>query len=330
MKLLLYPIFLFPILLCCLACGTDSSRDIPPPSSNGKLKVFCTIAMIEELVKEIGAQHVDTTTLISGQLDPHSYQLIKGDDEKLLSADVIFYNGLELEHGPSLKSFLSDSPKAFSLGDFLKKQFPEQILYYHEAVDPHVWMDMSLWAKNISYIVEILAEKDPVHATDYKEHGAQLEKTLLSLHQELLNAMTQVPQQKRYLVTSHDAFRYFTRAYLAEPEEKLHADWEKRFVAPEGLAPESQISPNDIRRTLDHIKKYGIHVLFPESNVSQASIKKLVDGGEKMGLHIRIAKDTLYGDAMGPPNASGNKYAAMIKHNVQTIIKWISKEDERD
>src|ERR1700722_8944557 len=84
---------------------------------NGKIKVLSTTAMIDDIVKQIGGERVDSITLISGLLDPHSYQLVKGDDEKLMKADIIFCNGVGLEHGPSLRNFLENSPKAICLGD---------------------------------------------------------------------------------------------------------------------------------------------------------------------------------------------------------------------
>lgn len=319
--------FIFLLLVAAFGCGSGPSAPDQWHAPNGKLKVFCTIAMIEAIVNEVGGPYVDAKTLISGQLDPHSYQIVKGDDENLQSADLIFYNGLGLEHGPSLQNFLSKSPKAFSVGRFLKEMFPEKILHYHDSIDPHVWMDVSLWAHSASYIGKMLAERDPQHAAEYRARALECEQDLLSLHEKLFASMQAIPPEKRYLITSHDAFRYFTRAYLAEPAERVDGGWEERFIAPEGLAPESQISTADIRRTLERIEKYRIRVIFPESNVSQASIRKLVDAGKKMGLPIRVVEEPLYGDAMGPPNALGNKYAAMIKYNIETVAKWIGPDD---
>jgi len=95
------------------------------------------------------------------------------------------------------------------------------------------------------------------------------------------------------------------------------------FLAPEGLAPESQLSVSDIKNILDHMKKYGIQVVFPETNVSQSSIKKLMDAGKEMGIPVTIASESLYGDAMGPPGSAGSKYSKMIEYDVNTIIKYL-------
>lgn len=287
-------------------------------AANGKVKVLSTIAMIDDLVKQVGGEYVDATVLIKGELDPHSYQLVKGDDEKFAFADLVFYNGLGLEHGPSLQSFLAKNAKAIPLGNRLMDEDPALMLYYKGQIDPHIWMDISLWAKTVPYIAAALSQKDPAHADIYRANAAKLVDAMLHEHQSIANELQQIPPAKRYLVTSHDAFNYFTRAYLAVPGEE-ETLWRKRFMAPEGLAPESQISTTDIQATIDHLSRYHIHVLFPESNVNRDSIRKIVQAGKEKGLEVKIADVFLYADAMGKPDSDGNSYLKMIAHNAKAI-----------
>ena len=124
------------VLLCISACSGPERADEWKQwkTDNGKVKVLTTIAMIADLVKAIGDGHVDTLTLIKGELDPHSYQLVKGDDEKFASAQLIFFNGLGLEHGPSLQQQLYHSPNAIGLGDKIKDADPKKILYYKKLL----------------------------------------------------------------------------------------------------------------------------------------------------------------------------------------------------
>ncbi len=330
MKYLLKQLFaLSYITLFCisiLGCRTSNLNSNHSTNSNGKLKVLCTISMIEDIVKQIGGNFIETQTLIRSQLDPHTYQLVKGDNEKLSYADIIFYNGLRLEHGPSLRHFLTESPIAYSLGDTINLENPDLILYYNGNVDPHIWMDISLWSKIIPIIAEKLAESDPENAQIFINNGRNLQEKMLDFHKKLKSEIEKIPENKRYLVTSHDAFNYFAKGYLAPTDEVENGGWQKRFDAPEGLAPESQLSSYDLRQTLDHIKKYDINVIFPESNVSQASIRKLLDAGEQMDLKLRIANDTLYGDAMGPPGSDGDTYLKMIQHDVYTIVKHLNMD----
>lgn len=297
---------------------------------DGKLKVLSTISMIDDLVAQIGGEHIATLTLVKGELDPHSYQLVKGDDEKLARADLVFCNGLGLEHGPSLRDYLSSDPKAICLGDRIREKHPDQILYIQKTPDPHLWMDISLWSKCIPLIAEALAAKDPAHAEIYKERADQLSRQFANEHSRLQAQMQNVSEEKRYLVTSHDAFNYFARSYLATDDERTQSSWQKRFAAPEGLAPESQLSSSDIRQILNHIKKYSIKVIFPESNVSQSSIQKLLEAGQEEGLQLIIASKPLYGDAMGAKGSEGDTYLKMIRHNVYTISTYLDHAGAED
>lgn len=290
---------------------------------NDKVKVLSTTSIIHDIVKRIGGEHVDALALIQGELDPHSYQLVKGDDEKLTFADIIFSNGLGLEHGPSLQYYLQQSSKAVALGDQVEENYPNLIVYVNGQQDPHIWMDISLWSKTIPYIVEALSAKDPAHAQAFQANADQLQQEMEKTHQEVKTLVHRVPESKRYLVTSHDAFNYFTRAYLSEDHEIDSQEWEKRFAAPEGLAPESQLSAHDIRKIINHLKQYHIQVIFPESNVSRDSIRKIVQAGQEQGLNVKIACCPLYGDAMGPPGSEGDTYLKMISHNAKMIAQHI-------
>lgn len=305
-------------------CSSDQRQDRQARlqkwiQNNGKVKVLSTTAMIDDLVKQIGGEYIDTMALIQGDLDPHSYQLVKGDDEKLAFAQVVFYSGLGLEHGPSLRYYLMQNPKAISVGDKIEKQDPSLVVYVQGQKDPHIWMDISLWSRIIPFIVEALSRQDPAHAAFYQANGEKLKGEMEKVHQQVKEIMHQVPARDRYLVTSHDAFNYFARAYLSEEGEVESGKWEKRFAAPEGLAPESQLSATDIKAIIDHLKRYQIHLLFPESNVSRDSIKKIVQAGKEQGLDVKIACCALYSDAMGPPGSEGDSYLKMIIYNARTI-----------
>lgn len=293
---------------------------------NGKIKILSTTAMIDELVQKVGGEYVDTLTLIQGELDPHSYQLVKGDDEKLTFATIIFYSGLGLEHGPSLYHHLENNSKAISIGDNLEQMDPKHVIYVNGQKDPHIWMDISIWAKSIPLIVEALGRKDPAHAPIFQANAAKLQDELAQAHEQVKKIMHEAPEDKRYLVTSHDAFNYFTRAYLSEPKELSSGEWQKRFVAPEGLAPESQLSTTHIRSIISHMKKYHIQLLFPESNVSRDSIKKILQAGREQGLDLQITCCPLYSDAMGPSGSEGDTYTKMLIYDAKMISSYMKSK----
>jgi manganese/zinc/iron transport system substrate-binding protein len=296
---------------------------------NGKIKILSTTAMINDIVKQVGGEHIDSLTLIEGELDPHSYQVVKGDDEKLAFAHLIFSNGLGLEHGPSLQRYLKENSKNVSLGDRLAQKEPALIIDVKGQKDPHIWMDISLWAKIIPFISEVLSQQDPTHAADFQANAAKLEKEMAVVHQQVKQIMHEIPENQRYLVTSHDAFNYFTRTYLSNDGEVETGEWQKRFAAPEGLAPESQLSTTDIKSIIDHMRRYHIHVLFPESNVSQDSIRKIVQAGKEKGLELKIAYCCpLYADAMGAPGSEGDTYLKMVAYDAKIIADHLKDNKE--
>jgi manganese/zinc/iron transport system substrate-binding protein len=277
--------------------------------------------MIDDLVKEIGKERVDRLTLIQGDIDPHSYELVKGDEEKISFATVVFYNGLGLEHGASLQYQLQNHPCKVALGNEIQKRSPDMILRVDGQVDPHVWMDISLWAKSIDPIVESLSKLDAGQADFYKKNGEELRLQMLKVHDELVKKFQTAPQEVRFLVTSHDAFNYFTRAYLTDEKERNSQEWRKRFAAPEGLAPDGQLSCRDIQKMIDHLMLYKISVVFPESNVNRDSLKKIVSACKEKGLPVKISSAPLYGDAMGPSGSYADSYLKMIDHNSRVLLE---------
>lgn len=319
--------FLMPVLAillaamfinCLVGCSSGSGRGARLNEwmrDSKELRILCSTAQVGDLVAEIGGVRVKTWVLIQGDLDPHSYELVKGDDEKLIHADCIFFNGLNLEHGASLSSFLRSSQKSVALGDKIRDMHPEIILKRGEVVDPHLWMDISVWKQCVPPILDRLVSMDPEGASYYQERALALTAEMDRVHQEIKDKLRQIPAHKRYLLTSHDAFRYFTRGYLAEDEE---IDWQKRFAAPEGLAPDGQLSPVDIQRMIDYLREHRISVLFPESNVSRDSIKKIASAGSELGLEIRVCHETLYGDSM-----SGLPYLEMMRKNADVVARHL-------
>lgn len=301
---------LFPLIIIGCSASNNSEK-----ASARKVKIITTTAQVGDLASYIGGERAKVSVLIRGELDPHSYEIVKGDGEKLAGADLIFYNGLGLEHGAGLSSLLKSLPQAASIGDQIAAKHPDKILKKEGVVDPHIWMDISLWKEGIGPIVDALSQKDPEGALYYQERGQALKKEMEVRHLALYKKLQKIPEQKRYLVTSHDAFGYFTRGYLAEPNE---ADWTKRFAAPEGLAPEGQLNPKDIRKIIDYLGVKDVAVIFPESNVSRDSLRKIASAGTEMGLKVLICSEPLYGDAMGSFG-----YLEMMEKNGDTIARHL-------
>lgn len=313
MRVLILGLFLF--FSSCSFSSKPSHLDTWQEGS-GKVKVLSTTQMIDDLVEAVGGERVQHLVLIQGEIDPHSYELVKGDDEKLSFADLVFGNGLKLEHGASLRTRLEKHPHFVGLGDEIFKKNPEKFLHIDKVIDPHIWMDISLWAEGVDVIVEALIQEDPEGEEVFAQRAAHVKEKMLLLHKEIQEAFALIPEKKRYLVTSHNAFNYFTRAYLC-----LEKWDEERCSAPEGLAPDGQLSPSDIARIVDHLCSHQISVVFSESNVSRDSLKKIVSCCAEKGTQVRICEKPLYGDSMGE---EARNYLEMMHRNAEVIRnEWL-------
>lgn len=315
-------IFISLFLLILSSCATTDHEELSKwMQGGGKVRILSTTAMIDSLVQKIGGSHVLSITLIKGDLDPHSYEMLKGDGEKIDLADLVFYNGLGLEHAPSLSHKLHHHQKAKAVGDFIASVDDEALIRVDGQVDPHVWMDISLWKLAVPLILRELVKVDPKHQVQYEQNAQRLLDEMQSVHKQVFQLIQAIPEERRYLVTGHDGFHYFVRAYFANEDEISSKGWLDRFEAPEGLAPQSQISMLDLRKTLDFVAKHRINILFPESNLSNDSVNKMLRAGKEMGLEIRIADSVLYSDALGAENSGAETYLEMMKHNAKAIYR---------
>lgn len=308
------------LLSCCSKAKVSSNLFNQWMQPSDKIKVLSTVAMIDDIVRQIGQEKILHMPLISGQIDPHSYEMVKGDDEKLHMATVVFYNGLGLEHGASLSNHLLNHKNAIALGDIVAHRVPEGMIYIDRTIDPHIWMDISLWSLIIDPIVQELSRLDPKSAEFYKHNGEKLLEAMQKMDRKIYHAMHQIPSSQRYLVTSHDAFNYFTRAYLANPDEKY---WQSRVNAPEGLAPDGQLSSSDIQYIVDFLLEKHIQTVFPESSVNRDALNKIIHDCQKKGLKVHMAGSPLYSDSMGGKDSGADNYLDMIWHNTRAILsEW--------
>lgn len=325
-------LYLFQALTLGIAGGCQSSS--PDHSSadlteQGNATVLSTIAPIEILVSAVGGDRVQSQCLITGELDPHSYQLVKGDQEKFRRAKLVFFSGLGLEHGPSLAASLSACPRAISLGRWLQITAPASILQTGDVPDPHLWMDISLWSKGLNLVCDELSRAFPDHMKEFRARTDRLLLEFHAMHERVCARLRSVRPDKRYLMTTHDAFRYFGRAYLAEPKELKDGSWQERIMSPEGLAPESQTSLQQMQRALNYLTEHRIGVVFAESNVNHQSLAKIVQAATASGVPVCLAREKLYGDSM-PTYTMGPEgyraYLKMIFSNADTIARYLTPE----
>lgn len=283
-------------------CGAAGGK-----SSSGKLQVTVTTGMIADLVRNIGREHVEVTALMGPGVDPHLYKASEGDIGKLSGAQIIFYNGLHLEGrmGDILVKMSRTKPTVAVAEGIPEDRLLENV---DGAEDPHIWFDVQLWMKGAEVVRETLVKEDPARKADYEQNAAAYLKDLEQLDRYAREQLAQVPQSQRVLVTAHDAFGYFGRAYAVE------------VMGLQGISTAAEYGLADVQKLVDLLVQRKIKAVFVESSVPKRSIEALVEGAKARGHAVAIGGE-LFSDAMGAAGTPEGTYVGMVRHNVDTIVK---------
>lgn len=277
-------------------------------SGSGPIKVTTTVGMINDIVKNIGGTHVATQALMGAGVDPHLYKATPGDLRKLNSADVVFYNGLHLEGKMAdiLEKMAARKPSVAVLGALPK----DELLKFEaspEFPDPHVWFDVKKWIFAANAVRDELVAFDAKNADDYRKNADAYIEKLETLDEYARTQMASIPKAGRVLVTAHDAFNYFGRAYDVE------------VMGLQGISTASEASLRDVQRVVDELVKRKIKAVFVESSVPRRNIDAVVQGAKARGWTVKIGGE-LFSDAMGAENTPEGTYDGMVRHNVNTIV----------
>jgi len=292
------------LALLLMAC-----QGSPETNESGKLKVVATTGMIADAVRNIGGDSLEVEALMGPGVDPHLYKATQGDLRKLNQASLIFYNGLLLEGkmGEVLEKLGRIKPVVAVSIDINPAILLSSPLY-KDAYDPHIWFDVNLWKQAVKKISESLQQHDPENARYFQQNTVDYQSKLDALHQEVMQEISQIPDGQRVLITAHDAFEYFGRAY----------DIEVRGL--QGLSTLTEFGLKDITDLVQFIIERNIKAVFVETSISERSIQAVVEGCQKRGHEVRIG-GSLFSDAMGAANTPEGTYIGMVKSNVQTITQ---------
>ena len=288
--------------LCVPGC-----QESPP---NSRLTIVTTVGMVTDIVQQVVGDHADVVGLIGEGTDPHTHALTRHDVSQLSSADIVFYVGLHLEGkmDGQLQGLADRGRSVFAVTDGID---PTQLRGDTENAghpDPHVWMDVSMWNQCVKYVADTMSQQDPAHAKQYAENAKQLQTRLTKLDQYVTDVIASIPEQQRVLVTAHDAFGYFSRAYGIDV----------RSI--QGISTESQAGINDINRLVDFVVQRQISAIFVESSVPRRHVQAVIDGAKDKGWELRVGGE-LYSDAMGPHGEYTGTYTGMIDHNATLIAQ---------
>ena len=292
------------LLLLVITLIASCKNDKP---INGKLNVVSTTTMITDLVKNIGGDMINIQGLMGSGVDPHLYKASEGDVTKLVNADIIFFNGLHLE-GKLVEVFEKMTNKTpVALAEELNKSTLIGSDYFASNYDPHVWFNIDYFKQFAHKVTAVLSEKDPTNAASYLENETQYLAKLNALQATINSTINTLPEDKRILVTAHDAFNYFGKNYGFE------------VVGLQGLSTATEAGVKDVQRLAAFIIEKGVNAIFVESSVPKRTIEALQAAVKSKGHEVTIG-GTLYSDALGNAGTIEGTYIGMFEYNVNTIV----------
>ena len=266
-----------------------------------KLKVVTTFTILGDMVRNVGREHVALTTLVGPNADAHVYEPTPADARALAQADVVVVHGLGFEgwidrlvkvsgyRGPVVVASEGIAP----------------LTVEGNRPDPHAWQDLANGRLDVANIARALAATDPAHADDYRRRADAYDRELAALDRDIRGRLDAFPADRRKVITSHDAFQYFGRAYGID------------FRAPVGLSTESEPSAGEVAALVRQMRDEGIHALFVENITDPRLVEQLArEAGAVIG-------GRLYSDSLSGPTGPAPTYLDMFRHNVGEISKAV-------
>jgi manganese/zinc/iron transport system substrate-binding protein len=303
----------FAFVLFVIGCGGgDGTAD------ESKVQVVATIGMITDMAERIGGDRVEVTGLMRAGVDPHLYKASEGDVARMSEADIILYNGLHLEGAMTeVLERLGDRKTTVAVAETIPDSLLLSPAEYKGAHDPHVWFDVSLWMHAVETIRDGLIEVDPEGAQTYQVRTDSLLGELTELHDRVKVLAETVPEDKRILVTAHDAFNYFGRAY----------GFEVRGL--QGISTAAEAGTADVQDLAEFIAEAKIPAIFVESSVSPRNIEAVQAAVKSRGWEVNIGGE-LYSDAMGTAGTAEGTYRGMVLHNINTIVSALLGQETEE
>ena len=282
--------------LATLAVGTTSRS-----WAADKLNVVATFTILGDMVSNVGREHVALTTLVGPDADAHVYEPTPADARALAGADLVVVNGLGFE------GWIDRLVKASGYQGpvVVASQGIAVLKAKEDQPDPHAWQDLANGRLDVANIARALAAADPAHADDYRRCARAYDRELAALDRDIRGRLGAFPGDRRKVITSHDAFQYFGRAYGID------------FLAPVGLSTESEPSAGEVAALIRQMREEGIHALFVENITDPRLVEQLArEAGAVIG-------GRLYSDSLSGPSGPAPTYLDMFRHNVGEIAKAV-------
>jgi manganese/zinc/iron transport system substrate-binding protein len=278
------------------------------PLDGETVRVVATIGMVGDAAERVGGPRVVVETLMGPGIDPHLYKASEGDLRRVERADIIFYGGLHLEAKMAdVFERVAEERTTVAVSERIPLRERLAPPGFEGSYDPHVWFDVRLWANAVRQVRDTLAERDPGSASLYRRNALAYLDELEELHAYVGRQAERVPRERRVLITAHDAFEYFGRAY----------GFDVRGL--QGISTASEAGAGDVQALARFIAERRIPAIFVESSVSPRTIEAVREAVRARGFDVRVG-GSLFSDAMGDPGTPEGTYMGMVRHNIDTIV----------
>jgi len=305
-----YMIFVLTVALLLVSGSAQAQDEV--------LRIVATTTQSADVAKILteGVDGIEITPLMGAGVDPHLYQPTEADIAAMNDADMVIYSGLHLEgqFDAVFEALGEQGVTIFATGQPVKDagyivggfDLSEELT---NVDDPHFWFDPRNWEISAMALAEELGELDPDNADIYIVNAEAYNEQLILLYEWANGIMREIPDNQRYLVTSHDAFQYFGAAF----------GWRQQAI--QGISTEDEAGVGDIQGTVDFIIENDIPVIFVESSLPPNTVEAVVEAVQAEGADLRVGVRELYSDAMGEPGTFGGTYVGMLAENVYTILQ---------
>ncbi len=288
-------------LFCGLSLVGCTGSQAPEPS--GKPKVVATSTILQDWTAEVAGDEIELVGILQPGADPHVYEPVPADNLRIEQADLIFYNGYNLEPGLIKLIESTQKSKVFAVGEVVT---PLDYDYQGKPEpDPHVWGDAKNAIKMVNAIRDQLIELSPEDKAEFTQNAAEFTQELAAVDQWIFQQMQTIPPQQRQLVTTHDAFQYYAKAYGLTVAGTLI-----------GMSTEEQPSAQTVKRLSDDIQKAKVPAIFAETTINPALIKTVAAEAK-----VKLAEQELYSDSIGAPGTEADTYLKMLQVNTRTIVE---------
>ncbi len=270
-------------------------------------QIVCTTSIIGDIVKQLVGNKYKVTTLMGAGVDPHIYEAKPSDVRALGNASVIILNGLHLEG--KMSDLFHRLRKEKTVIEFSNGMEASKLIRLNShSFDPHVWFDIELWHQGIIHCKNQLQNEYPKDSSFFEDNYLKLKVSLDNLQKEVINEINELEPSKRILITSHDAFHYFGKAYNV------------KVKALQGVSTVTEPGMRNVSNLVDFLVKEKIPAVFIESSVSPKAINSVIEACKERGHNLKIG-GMLYSDALGGDNSNADTYIKMIRKNTSTFCK---------